>query len=78
MANCEEFLIELKGIKKYYDREVLHVEQLLFKKGHVYGVIGPSGAGKSTLLRIINLLTPPDSGTLLFHDQPAVPFVHEN
>ncbi len=70
MANHEEFLIELKGIRKYYDREVLHVEQLLFKKGHVYGVIGPSGAGKSTLLRIINLLTPPDSGTLLFHDRP--------
>lgn len=46
---------------------MLHIERLTLEKGIVYGVIGPSGAGKSTLLRIINLLTPPDSGLISFH-----------
>ncbi len=59
-------LIELIGINKKYDKEVLKVDKLVLKEGLVYGIIGPSGAGKSTLLRIINLLTPPSSGTYYF------------
>ncbi len=42
------------------------MENLILKKGLIYGIIGPSGAGKSTLLRIINLLTPPSKGTYHF------------
>ncbi|WP_211207347.1 methionine ABC transporter ATP-binding protein [Stackebrandtia nassauensis] len=30
----------------------------------IHGVLGRSGAGKSTLLRVVNLLEPPDSGTV--------------
>lgn len=59
------------GIRKKYEHEVLRVDNLVLKKGEIYGIIGPSGAGKSTLLRIINLLTPPDSGSMLFHGQPV-------
>lgn len=60
-------LVELAGIKKNYDQEVLTVDRLKLKKGLIYGIIGPSGAGKSTLLRIINLLTPPSRGNYFFH-----------
>jgi tungstate transport system ATP-binding protein len=62
----EAALVELSGINKTYDREVLRVDSLVLQKGLIYGIIGPSGSGKTTLLRIINLLTPPSSGTYLF------------
>lgn len=39
---------------------------LSVRKGEVVVVIGPSGSGKSTLLRAINLLAPPESGTITF------------
>lgn len=63
-------LLELQGIRKTYNREVLHVDHLVFKKGLIYGIIGPSGAGKSTLLRIINLLTPPCEGSYRYEGSP--------
>ncbi|MDY6826708.1 MAG: phosphate ABC transporter ATP-binding protein [Bacillota bacterium] len=60
----------MKGIKKFYDKEVLHIDSLKLIKGSIYGVIGPSGAGKSTFLRIINMLTMPDTGEVYYHGQP--------
>ena len=66
----EATLIELKDIRKMYDREVLKVDSLALKKGLIYGIIGPSGAGKTTLLRIINMLTPPSSGTYHYKGKP--------
>lgn len=36
-------------------------------RGKVYGLLGPNGAGKTTLIRIINHITAPDSGTVLFN-----------
>lgn len=66
----EAVLVELTGINKEYDKEVLQVDSLVLKKGLIYGIIGPSGAGKTTLLRIINLLTPPSSGTYHFKGKP--------
>lgn len=69
--NSEQILVEMIGIRKNYDREVLRVDNLTLKKGQIYGVIGPSGSGKSTFLRIINLLTPPDSGSIFIHGKPV-------
>lgn len=63
-------LVELSGITKKYDQEVLKVDKLFLREGLIYGIIGPSGAGKSTLLRIINLLTPPSSGIYRFMGRP--------
>jgi D-methionine transport system ATP-binding protein len=37
---------------------------LHIRRGDIFGIAGKSGAGKSTLLRMINLLEPPDSGTV--------------
>ncbi|MEW5785725.1 MAG: ATP-binding cassette domain-containing protein, partial [Bacillota bacterium] len=50
---------------------MLCLERLRLEEGSIYGVIGPSGAGKSTLLRMINLLTPPDSGKISFNGKPV-------
>ena len=35
-------------------------------RGKVYGLLGPNGAGKTTLIRIINHITAPDSGVVIF------------
>jgi putative ABC transport system ATP-binding protein len=33
-------------------------------------IVGPSGAGKSTLLRLLNRLADPESGSIIFRDEP--------
>ena len=39
-------------------------------QGKIYGLLGPNGAGKTTLIRIINHITAPDSGVVLFEGHP--------
>lgn len=39
----------------------------------IYGLLGPNGAGKTTLLRIINQITFPDQGRILFEGVPLEP-----
>ena len=39
-------------------------------QGSVYGLLGPNGAGKTTLIRIINRITLPDEGKILFNGNP--------
>jgi ABC-2 type transport system ATP-binding protein len=39
-------------------------------KGKVFGLLGPNGAGKTTLIRIINRITMPDTGEVLFDGRP--------
>lgn len=64
----------MNGIRKVYEKEVLNISKLILKKGCIYGVIGPSGSGKSTFLRIINLLTLPDEGVILYNGNPAAKY----
>ena len=63
-------LIQVKNLKKYYNRGALHAlddVSVDINKGDVMVVIGPSGSGKSTLLRSLNLLEEPTSGEIIFH-----------
>ena len=46
---------------------------LAIPKGSVYGLLGPNGAGKTTLIRIINRITAPDAGRVLFGDREIAP-----
>ena len=39
-------------------------------KGKIFGLLGPNGAGKTTLIRIINRITIPNSGLVLFDGRP--------
>jgi polar amino acid transport system ATP-binding protein len=58
-------MLRLDGVHKSFgDLHVLRGIDLCVEQGQVVCVIGPSGSGKSTLLRCINLLEPPDSGSI--------------
>ena len=39
-------------------------------EGQIFGLLGPNGAGKTTLIRIINRITIPNSGVVLFNGSP--------
>ncbi len=46
-------------------------------KGKIFGLLGPNGAGKTTLIRIINRITIPNSGSVLFDGRPITQEVVE-
>ncbi|TRO56107.1 amino acid ABC transporter ATP-binding protein [Candidatus Bathyarchaeota archaeon] len=62
----EKPLLQVKNIWKAYDElQVLKGVSFDVEEGEVKVIFGPSGSGKSTLLRCINMLTPPDKGTVI-------------
>ena len=70
MATSDK-LIQVKNLKKYYNKGALHAlddVSVDINKGDVMVVIGPSGSGKSTLLRSLNLLEVPTEGEVIFHN----------
>lgn len=56
--------------KKYGKHTALRSISLEIPKGSTYGLLGPNGAGKTSLIRIINQITAPDRGQVLFEQQP--------
>jgi ABC-type polar amino acid transport system ATPase subunit len=63
--SADEAMLILKGVEKHFGHlEVLRGVDLEVKRGEVVCVLGPSGSGKSTLLRTINLLEPPEGGSI--------------
>jgi ABC-2 type transport system ATP-binding protein len=56
--------------KQYGNSKVLDQVSVAVPCGSIYGLLGPNGAGKTTLIRIINQITAPDSGELLFMGRP--------
>ena len=60
-------LLEVKNVVKNYGEYVaLNEVSLTIPKGSIYGLLGPNGAGKTSLIRIINQITMPDSGEIIF------------
>lgn len=53
--------------KTYTGHKALDGVSLSVPEGTVYGLLGPNGAGKTTLIRIINHITAPDSGHVIFN-----------
>jgi ABC-2 type transport system ATP-binding protein len=60
-------ILEIKNvIKEYENKKALNDISLNIKEGRIFGLLGPNGAGKTTLIRIINQITAPDKGEILF------------
>lgn len=64
-------LIQCKDVCKSFGEKIAldHVS-VEIPKGKIFGLLGPNGAGKTTLIRIINRITIPNSGTVLFDGRP--------
>ena len=64
-------IIECKGVCKSFGEKVaLDNVSVDIPKGKIFGLLGPNGAGKTTLIRIINRITIPNQGTVLFNGKP--------
>ncbi|SKC02203.1 ABC-2 type transport system ATP-binding protein [Sphingobacterium nematocida] len=64
-------MLEIKNIvKQYANHRALDDVSLSIPEGKIFGLLGPNGAGKTSLIRIINQITAPDSGEILFDGSP--------
>jgi len=59
-----------KLVKRFANHLALDEVDLKVPEHKVYGLLGPNGAGKTTLIRIINRITAPDSGHVLWNGRP--------
>ena len=62
----DNLLIVKDVVKQYGDYTALTNANITVPRGSIYGLLGPNGAGKTTLMRIINQITGPDSGEVIF------------
>ncbi|GAA4435525.1 ABC transporter ATP-binding protein [Ravibacter arvi] len=60
------FLEAIEVVKEYNQHRALDRVSVTIPKGSIFGLLGPNGAGKTSLIRIINQITAPDSGSILF------------
>lgn len=64
-------LIQCKDVcKSFGDKVALDHVSVDIPKGKIFGLLGPNGAGKTTLIRIINRITIPNGGEVLFEGRP--------
>ncbi len=64
-------LLTVSNVSKHYaGHTALDDVSLEVNEGRIYGLLGPNGAGKTTLIRIINHITAPDSGQVIFDGHP--------
>lgn len=64
-------IIECRNVSKSFGEKVaLDNVSLSIPEGGIFGLLGPNGAGKTTLIRIINRITIPNNGEVLFGGRP--------
>lgn len=56
--------------KSFGKIQAVNKVNLAIPKGKCFGLLGPNGAGKTTLIEMIEGLTKPDSGQILYEDKP--------
>lgn len=67
-------ILEVKNIHKNYANHVaLRDVSLVVESQKIFGLLGPNGAGKTSLIRIINQITGPDRGEVLFNGEHLTP-----
>ena len=65
------YILSIDSVSKHYGNfTALNNVSLNIREGSIFGLLGPNGAGKTTLIRIINQITHPDSGKVLFNNSP--------
>ena len=68
------YFLETKDIvKQYAGHRALDKVSIQVSEGKIFGLLGPNGAGKTTLIRIINQITAPDSGEVIFKGRHNIP-----
>ncbi|RLD62087.1 MAG: ABC transporter ATP-binding protein [Bacteroidetes bacterium] len=66
-------IFDIRNItKEFANHKALDDVSFVVPENSIFGLLGPNGAGKTTLIRLINQITGPDSGELLFHSRPLV------
>lgn len=65
-------VLEARNLVKQYPG-VLAVDHVSFsvREGSCFGLLGPNGAGKTTTVEMIEGVTPPDSGEVLYFGEPT-------
>ena len=64
-------ILSIDSVSKHYGNfTALNNVSMNIREGSIFGLLGPNGAGKTTLIRIINQITMPDSGKVLFDNTP--------
>ena len=67
-------ILRITNVSKRYSNHVaLNNVSILVPEKSVYGLLGPNGAGKTSLIRIINQITGPDSGEIIFKGEKLQP-----
>jgi ABC-2 type transport system ATP-binding protein len=65
------YTLEARHIHKSYAKhKALNDVSIAVPEHSVFGLLGPNGAGKTSLIRIINQITGPDEGEILFNGRP--------
>ena len=63
-------MLELKNVKKSYDRTVVLKDiSLNIEDGEIVSILGPSGCGKTTLLNMILGIVDADGGRIIFNGE---------
>lgn len=66
--------LSVRGVtKRYAQHTALDNVSLEVSRGKVFGLLGPNGAGKTTLIRILNRITAPDAGEVVFNGHALCP-----
>ncbi len=69
-----EVLLRTENITKQYSNHLaLDGVSIAVQEQRIFGLLGPNGAGKTSLIRIINQITAPDSGNILFEGRVLKP-----
>jgi ABC-2 type transport system ATP-binding protein len=64
-------ILEIKNVSKsFINHKALSDINITIPEGKIFGLLGPNGAGKTTLIRIINHISMPDTGEVLFNGLP--------
>jgi len=65
------YILEVKNLRKEY-KDLIAVDDISFKipTGICFGLLGPNGAGKTTIIEMIEGITVPTSGEIIYRGNP--------